>query len=347
MQIPIENIYYLLCYAWDNVKEKGKVQIEAEQIAAPLDLLVHLLIKGSAILLKKGLDHNYQETVSEVPGIKGKFLFSRTVKTHLLFHQRTICMYDEFSADILANRIWITTFKNVLHIRKVNKQLKYEIVGLLRMLPPVTPLRIASAHFNDVKLNRNNRFYQFILNICRLIHECTVPTETEGEFQFMDFTREEKKMALIFEAFVRNFYKLEQHTYSVLRERLKWQFRAKEDNHRRFLPRMETDISLENEKEKIIIDTKYYTQTLISHYDREKIYSGNLYQLFSYLMNLKDQSEKSRQATGILLYPTVEQEYDLEYQYQQHPIRIHTVNLNAHWTDISRRLKEIIRVDSR
>jgi len=346
MQIPIENIYYLLCYAWDQVSYKDKVPVDAEHVSTPLDLLAHLMIQETTLLLKKGIDQHYQEEIREVSGLKGKFLFSQTVKNNLLLHQRTICSYDEFSADILSNRIWIATLKRLLHFKEVNKPLKYKIVALLRMMPPVTPLRITAAHFNEVPFNRNNRYYSFILNICRLIYECSIPTEEEGEYLFMDFTRDEKKMALLFEAFVRNFYKLEQHTYSVSRERIKWQLKAKEDEHRRFLPRMETDISLENEREKIIIDTKYYTQTLTSHYDTDKIYSANLYQLFSYLMNQKDQSGKSLSATGILLYPTIDREYDLEYQYEQHPIRIHTLNLNTHWTQISHRLKEIIRVES-
>ncbi|MCD7937709.1 MAG: hypothetical protein LUG98_12680, partial [Tannerellaceae bacterium] len=70
----------------------------------------------------------------------------------------------------------------------------------------------------------------------------------------------------------------------------------------------------------------------------------NLYQLFSYLMNSRDGTEKSARAAGVLLYPTIEEEYDLTYYYEEHPISIKTVNLNAHWTKIATRLKEIIDV---
>lgn len=55
---------------------------------------------------------------------------------------------------------------------------------------------------------------------------------------------------------------------------------------------METDISLENEEKKIIIDAKYYKETMTVNYDKERIRSSNLYQLFSYLLNQQDGSEK-------------------------------------------------------
>ena len=107
---------------------------------------------------------------------------------------------------------------------------------------------------------------------------------------------------------------------------------------------METDISLENETEKIIIDAKYYQETMKKNYGKEKIQSTNLYQLFSYLLNQEDDSEKTQNAKGILLYPTIEKEYNLNYKFKNHQIQIKTLNLNADWREIEKRLKEIIAI---
>ena len=110
---------------------------------------------------------------------------------------------------------------------------------------------------------------------------------------------------------------------------------------------METDISLENEEQKIIIDAKYYRETMTTNYDKERIKSSKLYQLFSYLLNQQDGSEKTKKATGIFLYPTVEKDYDLDFKYNDHKIQIRTINLDTNWRNISTRLKEIINaVDS-
>lgn len=53
----------------------------------------------------------------------------------------------------------------------------------------------------------------------------------------------------------------------------------------RFLPLMQTDIMLENETAKIIIDAKFYKETVEINYGAEKIISANLYQLFSFLLS--------------------------------------------------------------
>ena len=81
---------------------------------------------------------------------------------------------------------------------------------------------------------------------------------------------------------------------------------------------------------------------MTKNFDKERIKSSNLYQLFSYLLNQQDGSEKTKTATGILLYPTVEKDYDLDFHYKNHKIQIRTVNLNTNWRNISTRLKEII-----
>jgi 5-methylcytosine-specific restriction enzyme subunit McrC len=111
-----------------------------------------------------------------------------------------------------------------------------------------------------------------------------------------------------------------------------------------YLPQMHTDITLDSENSKIIIDTKYYRETLGQNYGQKKIHSSNLYQLFSYLMHQRDESAKTQTATGILLYPTVTDDYDLQYRYASHNIQIRTVNLNSNWRNISDRLRGIINV---
>lgn len=48
---------------------------------------------------------------------------------------------------------------------------------------------------------------------------------------------------------------------------------------------MQTDISLESSERKIIMDTKYYQNTLTKNFGSQKLISGNLYQMFAYLSN--------------------------------------------------------------
>jgi len=347
MRIPIENIYFLLCYAWNKLDEKERINISIEDTTELVDLFAKILINITKTLFKRGLDHNYIDKTDEILGIKGKLLFSQTLKSGILQKQSTICVYDEFSSNILTNQILVTTIHQLIKTKRLDKNLRNELILLVRMFPDISKIKINSSLFKKIRLNRNNKFYSFILNVCQIIHESLLPTENEGEYAFSDFLRDENKMAYLFESFVRNFYIIEQKDYQVRRETIYWNFDEIGEGNNIYLPQMQTDITLESENSKIIIDAKFYSETMSKNYGQKKIQSSNLYQLFSYLMNQRDQSSKTQTTTGILLYPTVDEDYDLHYRYGTHDIQIRTINLNTNWRNISGRLKEIIKNPSR
>ncbi|MGN6164039.1 MAG: 5-methylcytosine-specific restriction endonuclease system specificity protein McrC [Flavisolibacter sp.] len=346
MQIPIENIYYLLCYAWNKLEEKEKVDVSAKDYTTLLDLFAKVLINGTKVLLKRGIDKSYIEQTEEIAGVKGKLHFSQTIKSNLLFKQKTVCEFDDFSRNILLNQILTTTISKLTRTKGLDKQLRNELRNLRRMLVGIDQIETKSSLFKQIRLNRNNRFYGFIMNVCQIIHESMLPSEEPGKYKFSDFTRDENKMNQLFEAFIRNFYKLEQRKFTrVSGEMIEWKFDYPDKRAVDYLPLMKTDITLENDKEKTIIDAKFYRETMTTNYDKEKIKSANLYQLFSYLLNQQTDDQKTINATGILLYPTIEEDYNLEFMYDKHNIYIRTVNLNTNWRSISDRLKSIINAE--
>lgn len=343
MNIPIENIYYLLCYAWNKLEEKDRVSISIDDKTELLDLLARVLINGTKILLKRGIDRSYESRSNEISGVKGKLELSATLKSNLHLKQRTICNYDEFSANILSNQILVTTLHRLTRTINLDVKIKGEIKTLLWMFDNVDIIEIQSSTFKKISYNRNNMFYGFLLNVCELIYNSSLPLEKEGTWKFIDFTKDDRKMNQLFESFIRNFYKREQTIFPVVkREQIKWDFLYEESDNSQYLPIMETDITLENDSSKIIIDAKFYSETMSGRFGGEKIKSPNLYQLFSYLLNQRTESSKTKNTTGVLIYPSIEKEYNLKYSYESHNIFIKTVNLNTNWILIDKRLKEIL-----
>jgi 5-methylcytosine-specific restriction enzyme subunit McrC len=152
-------------------------------------------------------------------------------------------------------------------------------------------------------------------------------------------------MASLFEEFVRNFFKIEQSYYCVSREDIRWNVTGHTtEEEASFLPKMQTDISLESIHKKIIIDTKYYREALTEHYDKEKIRSENLYQMFAYLQNLDTTNEHNKTCTGILLYPTVTKDLNMQYVIHDHRISFKTINLNQNWKNIHKDLLAIVEL---
>ena len=54
--IPIQNIYFLLCYAWNQLEEKDVVEINPEDSTALQDLFARVLAGGVQYLIRRGFD---------------------------------------------------------------------------------------------------------------------------------------------------------------------------------------------------------------------------------------------------------------------------------------------------
>jgi 5-methylcytosine-specific restriction enzyme subunit McrC len=198
--------------------------------------------------------------------------------------------------------------------------------------------------FSKVRIHRNNMIYDLLLRICKIIIDATVINESDGSYIFKDFVRDEKAMARLFEAFIRNFYRKELTGFRVSSPRIDWDAISVENSDLNFLPEMRTDIVLENSTRKIVIDTKYYREIMSTYFESNTFHSSNLYQIYSYLKNLEVDKEDIRNAEseGLLLYPTVQREYDQSYIIGGHKIRFATVDLSKEWRVIDLRLKQLI-----
>ncbi len=274
-------------------------------------------------------------------GIKGKFNFSATIKQNVLPLSKTACIYDEFDYDILHNQILKTTIGKLLRTKNLDSSIKDELYKVYLKLPPISEIVIRKAMFNQIRLHRNNYHYDFILKVCQIVNENLFIDESKGNYKFKDFTREEKAMARLFEAFVRNFYKIETD-FSVSSDSIKWQFESDNAEDLDMLPAMLTDITLQGKNQKIIIDTKYYKEAFQTRYDKQKINSSNLYQLFSYLKNQEMDSEITLNCEGILLYPSIQNDFVHSFKYENHKIRIMAINLNQDWQKIRTDLLKIV-----
>ena len=212
----------------------------------------------------------------------------------------------------------------------------------------VDEIEIQAYHFHKVSIHRNNYAYDLLMRICQMIIENAVLDENNGTYHFKDFTRNDKAMASLFEDFVRNFYTIEQEKYRVRREDIQWQAEALYNSPKSYLPKMQTDITLESKEHKFIIDTKYYQKTFATNFNNEKFHSNNLYQIFSYLTNLEKDNRNPNNVNcdGMLLYPTIQKEIDATYKMGNHKLKVSTVNLAKKWEDIHNRLLDLITIKS-
>jgi len=342
MDIPIQNIYYLLCYAWNKLPEKDIVNVNADNFKKILDLFARVLINGCIHLFKRGLDRNYILISENIRGIKGKFLLNQSLKRNILIQGIAHCEYDEFHHNVIHNQIIKTTIYHLTLFKELDSSLKNILLDLHKKFYDIDIIKLNSNSFCNIKLHKNNFFYDFLLKICKIIYENLLVDESSGRYIFRDFLRDEDKMAIVFENFVRNFYKKTFPEYNVKSESISWNLKPEIESDAEYLPQMITDISIETPSKKIIIDTKYYKEALTGRYNKDKFHSANIYQLYSYLGNIEARGGKNEYCEGILLYPTVEDNIDKSFSYGNHKIMFKTVNLAEDWKDIEKRLISII-----
>jgi 5-methylcytosine-specific restriction enzyme subunit McrC len=338
-KIPVKNIFYMLCYAWGQLAEKDMTRIAREDEKDIQHLLTRILVVKLRSLIKRGFYREYGAKHEEMSLLRGKILFSESVHSFSFNRGKMHCEYEELRLNIPHNQIIKTTLHSLLMVRELNQLLLNDVQSLNHYFEGVDIISLNPNVFSNITLHRSNQQYRFVLDICQFLYESLLIHENGDEARFTDFERDTKRMPYLYEEFVRNFYKMELPEYRVKRDRFNWD--AVGDNLN-YLPTMETDISIENKYEKWIIDTKFYRDAVKGHRGSDKLISGNLYQLFSYLSNYKDSSYTKKYLKGMLLYPLVGQELNLSYEIKGFPIKICTVDLNQDWKHIHKRLLKII-----
>ncbi|MBC6608458.1 hypothetical protein H8B13_16650 [Hymenobacter sp. BT188] len=341
--IPIQNLYYLLCYAWNRLPEQEEwLTSEATAFHRPVELLGRVLLMGTRRLLSQGLRSAYVAREEDLAELRGRVLLDASLSRDLLRRGRAVCAYDELGPDTPFVRLLLGALDQMSRARQVSATLRQELRAVRRRFPTDLPPTTLSSHaLRTVRRTRPTGHEALLLNVCELLYRSALPEPAaDGRTRFMDFRRDERLMAQVFEAFVRNFYRLEQRRFRVLSETISWQAAAVEPEDLSMLPAMITDTTLESAERKIILDTKYYRAALRPRYDRQRLISPHLYQLYAYLQN-QDLSP-IQLLEGILLYPAATREVDLRYTLGGHPVRVVTLDLNQPWPGIAADLLKLI-----
>jgi 5-methylcytosine-specific restriction enzyme subunit McrC len=314
-----------------------------------LGLLAKVLAFSTRDLLKRQLGRTFGTRTALVRGIRGRVDFNRSINQLAFERPAAICSFPELSVDTLKNQIIRGTLDRLVGDPRLGTCDNYELSGELRhelralvgAMEGVTLRAIGSQDFSRLQFGQNDRGYQVPLAICTIIHQLGMPTEEPGDKSLVRLLKDEKSFHVLFERFVRNFYRMRLNGFAVNREILSWH----DELQCAYVPGMRTDISISKTTapfRRIVVDTKYSIQTLSSNFGAEKFKAPDLYQIYAYLRTQEHISSVHKCAEGILLYPTITYDVDATMSVQGHRIRVATVNLSEHWKKIESRLLALI-----
>lgn len=346
--IPIYNLYHLLCYAWDRLEERDLVDAAADTPPRDtLNLLGRVLGNGVRGLLRRGFERGYLERQEELTGLRGKIIVAPTIRRLLPRYGRAVCAYDDLEYDTPANRVLFSTLAMLARSPLVEADLRHELGRLLRHFREVRLIRITLADCRRVVIHRNNRHYGFLLDVCALVLGMLLPDETGAVTRFRDFARDHQAMARLFEDFVREFYihhAAECGLTEVRRRDIKWAGVPADARSGQLWPDMKSDICLRRtDAPPLVIDCKFYHDPLNeSRHGGQTLSSNNLYQVFSYTMNLAAQAGWE-ECEGLLLYAENGAPFDLAHTACGRRLHAASLNLNQPWPAIHCRLVDIAR----
>ena len=337
--IRVQNIYYMLAYAFQILHEQGYKDVAVEDFQNAAELLSAILCRGVTVQIKRGLGKQYLTKEEPLSSPRGKIEVSESIKTQAIRKKQLVCAFDEFSVDAYTNRIIKTTME-VLLKANITKGRKKELRKLLIFFDEVSTLDKHNINWN-LQYDRNNQTYRMLIAICQLVMKGLLQTNADGTTRIMDYL-DEQTMPKLYEKFILGYFQREHPELKAYSPQIDWQL---DDGFKAMLPTMQSDIVIRNTKAKktLIIDAKYYSHNtqMKAPYMTHTIHSGNLYQIFTYVKNWA--AEPDETVSGMLLYARTDDiiQPGNRYQMSGNQISVRTLDLHCDFTVIAAQLDDI------
>ena len=334
-KIPIQNIYYMLSYAYQTLGLSEYQRMDVEQFRNVKHLYIEILKIGLPVLIRGGLIKDYIRESDKTTVIKGKIDINTSIKRNALVDKKLVVLYDEFSEDVLLNQILKATVDYLSKSPDISKEYRRFFFGLLPYFAEVTEVELNLVIWKKVRYNRQNIRYQFLIDVCRYLYEELLLDESSAE-HWLRQVEDEQRLSSLYEKFVFAFYKRETD-YIVTHPQIPW---IAGNGFTDALPIMQTDIVLSDGAKTLIVDTKFYSENMATKFvgGNAKQKTANLYQIFTYVNNWIPKDGEI--IGGMLLYAktTGEQQPDHYYNLSGNSISIVTLDLQQDFVSIKEEL---------
>ena len=337
--ILIKNIYYMLTYAFQVLRQSNYDDVATEDFENIYDMFAAILGNGVAGQLKHGLYREYVDKRDNLSTLRGKLELRGTINNRINNKQLLTCEFDELSENNIFNRILKTTMLLLLRqpsVKAKNKAVLKKDVVFFHDIEEVDPLSI---RWDRIQFQRNNQYYRMLLNVCRLILDGMIMSTDSGSFKMASFI-DEQNMNRLYEKFILEYYRYHHRELDANPDSVNWNL---DNDNSKWLPAMKTDITLKGRDGRVlIIDAKYYGQQMQTNFDVRSFRNANLYQIYTYVKNWdKDHSKK---VGGMLLYAKTSEEFQPSNKFSMdgNMIAVDKLDLSQPFSNIARKLEEIV-----
>ena len=333
----LKNLIYMLSYTKKlDIKTSNEARLSTAKNPF-IEILIREYSKSLFECLKRLTPKKYVREEDNLNYLKGKIKFTENVRHNSSNQAKFYCEYDEFSENNILNQLFLfvsTCLYNISNDSYNKKTLKF----IINYYSDIKLVRFDRFKAEKIKLSRNQELFKKPFNLAKMFVEKTSVDLSKNKFENITLIWDMNKL---FEEFIFEIMKKNESEFG-------WTFTAQkgkrllagDDNKKR---NTYVDIYAENDKDKIILDTKYKIFTGTDDFSNADVFQVSTYCLLH-------NADKA-----VLIYPRWNKEvpnvpsFKLNTDEKDIKINFKTVdlcytNLKQHLEEIRDDIKEILKV---
>ena len=271
-KIGIPQLLSLVCYAMSKLQMRREQFDYPREYALP-DVLARALASAAHRAFSRGLLHGYLTEEETLHTVRGRIRFDEQIRRRFGISLPVQVRYDEFTDDILANRLVKAAVYRLGTMRLRRRATRQELARFAGMLDNVSLVEFAPNAVPDVRFDRLNGHYREVVALSRLVLRHSAYEAGRGEVRASGFLMD---MNVVFQEFITQ----------ALREALRVSDRVFLEKKIDSLDdkdgiRLRPDLTWWDGRSCLFVgDAKYKNLT------REKVPNADLYQLLAYVSAL-------------------------------------------------------------
>lgn len=197
-KIGIPQLLSFACYAMGAFRSQEE-RFDFEESEALPDTLAIALVAAARRAFARGLLHGYREEEDALQTVRGRILIEQQVRRRLGAGLPVEVRYDEFTDDILANRLVRAAAGRLGRMRLRSLEARRGLGWVAAMLDHVSPVEYRPGDVPVVRFDRLNEHYRDVVGLARLIVRHSAFESGRGDVRASGFLM---NMNVVFQEFV-------------------------------------------------------------------------------------------------------------------------------------------------
>lgn len=238
-----------------------------------LELFIGIFIDELLVLFNRDINRNYNLCLENQSFIKGKIDFEETVKYNSYKKHLHYVRYDQFTENIIINRIFKTVILNLIN-RTTVKENKMKLKKSLLWLEDVETVPLNNDIWRRVKFSHLNNQYEPVFNMAKLFYYNSSPNLNKGDEMVFSFL---VPLNQLFERYVYEAIRSYKSCFTVNYQG-PVRYLARQDGINKLLLRPDITIT-ENKNTYYIMDAKYKEVDTANNIN---VSQSDIYQILAY-----------------------------------------------------------------